>query len=230
MFLVIARGLVATVRSKFRPEAIAFLVVSALTVFSYIFFYRYDSGAIQAWYVGNLEVPAALLTGIGMLWAVARYRKITLLGLATMMVCGVACSFRATAPWQEAMFRAGVYLRSHPSLRPVGAWNAGIIGYVADGGVINLDGLMNDSILPYAKGGTLAAYVSRRNIGYVVDFSNVWMPAMARRGGYGDGSLYSCTENGKDPFPGDPYNSFYGSHLELYRIQRSCVESVHEMP
>ena len=36
-----------------------------------------------------------------------------------------------TGPWtaQEGFYRAGLYLKSHPEVQPVAAWNAGIVHY-----------------------------------------------------------------------------------------------------
>jgi len=106
----------------------------------------------------------------------------------------------------------------------VGAWNAGIEGYFSGGDVINLDGLMNDSILPYVKRGDLRKYLAKRNIEYLVDFNNVWIPVMSQRGGYGDGSLERCTDGGRSLFPEDPDNLFYGASMEIYRVNLRCAD------
>jgi hypothetical protein len=80
-------------------------------------------------------------------------------------------------------------VRSH-AIGPVGAWNAGIIGYYAGGRVVNLDGLVNNEVYPYLIAGRLRDYVVRKEIRYVVDFESMLEDElMRRRGGYADGRL-----------------------------------------
>jgi hypothetical protein len=68
----------------------------------------------------------------------------------------------------------------------VGAFNAGVLGYYHPG-VVNLDGLMNDDVVPYIKSGRLPEYIDRIGINYIVDFENVFMEAWRRKmGGYDD--------------------------------------------
>lgn len=86
-------------------------------------------------------------------------------------------------PWEELNYRAGVYLHNHPEVQPVASFNAGIIGFFADNKVINVDGLVNDSIYAYSSKGKLAVYFAKRNIKFVVDFPGVFEDPMPRRGG-----------------------------------------------
>jgi hypothetical protein len=60
------------------------------------------------------------------------------------------------------MKAVGEYLRSHPDLQGIGAWNAGLIAHFAHRGVVDLDGLVNDEIYAYAAQGRLLDYVCRR--------------------------------------------------------------------
>ena len=109
--------------------------------------------------------------------------------VGAMCVWGIALSLHASFPWQEAMWRAGIYLREHPEVRPVGSWNVGIIGFFADDGVTNMDGLMNDAVLPYAKRGDLQHYFYKRGTRYILESPDLWTRRMALRGGYADGAL-----------------------------------------
>jgi hypothetical protein len=73
----------------------------------------------------------------------------------------------------------------------VGAWNAGIIGYFTGGRTVtNLDGLVNDEVVPHIVGNTLDSYVLKRELRYLCDFRAMvrWGP-LQRRGGYADGAL-----------------------------------------
>lgn len=53
----------------------------------------------------------------------------------------------------------------------IGAWNAGLLGYVSERPVVNLDGLANDTaFLDVLKGGTpIEAYLRQEGIAYLVD-------------------------------------------------------------
>jgi hypothetical protein len=123
------------------------------------------------------------------------------------------------------MWRAGVYLHGHPDIRPLGAWNAGIVGYFADNGVINVDGLMNDSILGYSGTDTLIDYFTLRGIRYVFDAPQLWQPMMAARGGYSDGRLQACILKSVDMFPDDPDNTYVGGHIRLYTFSLACLST-----
>jgi len=218
-----AAGLVMMIRTRRRPETLAFALVSLLTILSYCFFYRYDSAAVQPWYVGNFQAPAALLTGIGLAWFFQRYPCAMTSALAMICLCSITCSFRASFPWQETMWRAGIFLHSHQDMRPVGSWNSGIMGYFADDGVVNMDGLMNDTVLSYTKRGDLATYFSQRKIRYIFESPQIWDADMAKRGGYGDGILQHCIRRSEDPFPDDRYNFFAGSHIRIYEVNVDCL-------
>jgi hypothetical protein len=101
------------------------------------------------------------------------------------------CDAERPWPWQVHMYDAGVYLHDHPMTARVGSWNAGIIGYYQGGSVVNIDGLVNNDIYPYAAGNDLAAYWDRKAIRYVVDFDEVVDEPKYRRR---NGCLDRCRE------------------------------------
>ncbi len=51
----------------------------------------------------------------------------------------------------------------------IGSFNAGIIGYMSERNVVNLDGLVNNSVVRYLEEKRLWDYVRERKIGYLVD-------------------------------------------------------------
>lgn len=229
LLLIATLGLILKIRTTSRPDLVVFTLTPFLTVVSYCIFYRYNSDAVQGWYVGNFEVPAGLLAGVGFSWFQQHFRRAAAFILGIMCISGALCSIQPICPWQEAMWRAGLYLRSHPEIGPVGSWNAGIIGYFSDNpvtrrGVINMDGLMNDAILPYAKQGSLERYFIERRIQYVFESPQIWEPAMARRGGYADGTIQRCIESSIDLFPDDPDNNYAYGHIQLYKVNLRCLE------
>jgi hypothetical protein len=59
-----------------------------------------------------------------------------------------------------------------------------VIGYVSDGRVTNLDGLVNNEVVPYIITGRFEDYLSERRIRYLVDFGSMTGAPYARRGGF----------------------------------------------
>lgn len=175
-----------------KRRALVFGVVG--TILAYVVFYRFNSSELQNWYVANLEIPVALLAAGGGRWLVERQRVLSLTIAGLVCACGVWFSFEPPLTYQAALYGGGVYLKAHPELRPVGAWNSGIISYFGDGEVTNLDGLVNDRILPYSSAGTLATYVRQRDLKTVLDF-RVWFSAgLSQRAGDANGELGRCVE------------------------------------
>lgn len=230
ILLVMLAGLALLVRQKLRIEMPAFAAVLLLTIASYVVFYRLDSAAVQDWYIANFEVPTAILMGLGLAWFLTRFRIVTVAFIAVMCVAGIACSFTPAYPWQEATWRGGMYFRQHPELGPVGAWNAGIDGYFADNGFVNVDGLMNDSLLPYTKGGRLDVYLAKRPVRYLFDFPYMFDKDNAQKGGYSDGTLKRCLAASQDLFPDDPYNVSHDAHITLYTVDISCLKQARQTP
>jgi len=230
ILLVMLAGLALLARQQPKVEMPAFALVLFFTTASYVVFYRLDSAAVQDWYIANFEVPTALLMGLGLAWFYTRSRIATSGFIAVMCLMGIACSFTPAYPWQEVTWRGGRYFHDHPELGPVGAWNAGIEGYFADNGVVNVDGLMNDSLLPYTKGGRLDVYLAKRPVRYLFDFPYMFDKDNAQKGGYADGTLQRCLVASQDLFPDDPYNVSHDAHIRLYTVDTSCLKQARQTP
>jgi hypothetical protein len=190
---------------------------------AFAFFYRWNCSGIQPWYIGVIEAPLAVLAAGGLSFYARRWRRLALLATAGLCGWGVWHSYPAQFPWQRPLWNAGMYVRAHPELRPVGAWNTGIIAYFAGGGVTNLDGLVNDSILPYEKSGTLLAYVQKRRLRAIVDYSTWFAPFIARNGGYANGDLERCLQT-VDFLKGDPDVDPWNA-VRLYLVKPECAVS-----
>jgi hypothetical protein len=122
------------------------------------------------------------------------------------------------------MMNAGKLLHERPELQPAAAWNAGLVRFFAERPVTNLDGLVNDEILPYAKSGDLANYVAERGIAYIVDYSAMLTAEFARRGGYASGVLGSCLIPEAQIDASDRKSQWAQSTLTLYRVDSGCLE------
>ena len=219
--LVLLGGVVMVFRQG-APARRVLLVGMGLVLAAYMVVYTFNCADVQNWYAGNLEAPLAVLAGAAAGWFWRRARVLTIAAATGFCVYGVGMSFRAPMPWQAMLYDGGMYLRTHPEARPAGAWDAGIVGYYADGGVTNLDGLVNDEILPYAETGTLARYVQARGLRSIVDYAVMFRPPYSVRGGYADGGLERCVvvDMVLNPPRGayDDYNPVW-----LFRVKPRCL-------
>jgi hypothetical protein len=80
-------------------------------------------------------------------------------------------------------------------------------------------------ILAYVKSGTLADYIRKRNLAYVIDCSAMLGPDLALRGGYADGALSSCLKPEQQIDSGNPSSRWQDSVLTLYKVDTHCLES-----
>ena len=138
-------------------------------------------GTAKPWYAA----PAALIMayGAGLVWQVIaqgdgslRARRIAAVLLGGMVATGyiqngVMLATRSLFPWQAELLAGGEWLRDHtPADTVAGAFNSGIVGYVAERPVVNLDGLVNTAAADAVRDRRLGAYVHARDIGVIVDY------------------------------------------------------------
>jgi hypothetical protein len=169
---------------------------SLVVVVGYIFLYRYDTEALQPWYFANFLVPCSLLFGAavsspGIPWKTFSFAWILLWLYASMHVL-----LETSWPAQIGFYEGGNYIARHPEIKPVGAWNAGIESFYANGGVVDLDGLVNDDILSYSLANNLPEYLRQRHITHIVD-DTIMLHAdgLQRRGGYPGTTLTQCVNS-----------------------------------
>jgi hypothetical protein len=70
------------------------------------------------------------------------------------------------------MFLAGNWLQENLAAEKAGAFNAGIVGYIAHNRVINLDGVINSNAYSAIRTKSLAHYIEQEKIKVIVDFSH----------------------------------------------------------
>jgi hypothetical protein len=176
-------------------DAVLF-ITSLLCLIGYIVVYRYD-GVIQNWYTGNYILTMFILSA-GTLRYLQNPRQARIGPTTIVASCIVSITFvlnilstypvNAHAPWphQQVMLEAGKYLNRSSLSGRVGAWNAGILGYYQGGTVVNIDGLVNNDIYPYAVNNRLPSYLEEKDVRYVIDFQMMFSPGFRQRGGYDD--------------------------------------------
>ena len=197
---VVGIGALAVIGSRaHRPIACAL----GGTGLGYLLLYRHGAG-LQSWYVAHFLVPVAVLVG----WAstaigrwFGRSRTVARRGVDVLMFTLMASFLglsvtRSVEPRyrnQSAMWRAGIELSWAPEIvasgvdrsATIGAWNAGIVAFASGRRIVNLDGLVNDTVIPFVRRGALLDYMDRRGVEWIADCDAMWTRDwLARRGGY----------------------------------------------
>ncbi len=74
-------------------------------------------------------------------------------------------------PWQPEMLSAVFSVQKHiPADAKVGSFNAGIAGCFLNANVVNLDGVVNNRVIPHLVSGTLDKYLVESQIDCIVDY------------------------------------------------------------
>jgi len=223
-------------RLRYGRDDLILVVSSILIVAGYAALYSF-SGGVQAWYTAHLVVPLFIITA-----AVIRTAS-ELAYPATGLVMGILLliilvSLQQTiasvyplgkdkSPWpnQTLPLRAALYSKAN-NLEHIGSFNAGIPGYFLEGNVINLDGLVNNEIYPYAVSKTLPAYLAEKDIRYVLDYRHIVESEEYQRAyGFADGGFITRLE---------PIRIFSGSYSDgeqemvIYRVNGFGIDQKRE--
>ncbi len=227
--LLVAAGLAGAVsrlgRNAAKLDQWPLAVGCGLSVVAYVVLYGRTSAGVPPWYLANVLAALAYLLGAITSFIPGRAFRPALALVAACAALNTTASLQPVWPNQVAMRAGGEYLRDHPEIAPVGAWNAGMLSYFSRRAVVNLDGLVNDEIYPYATTGRLLDYICKRGLRFVVDFSDdLENPVLARRAGYGDGRLRSALSEEANFSNGDPNLQWAHTDLKLYRFdERACA-------
>ncbi|HSL27633.1 MAG TPA: hypothetical protein VK900_00425 [Anaerolineales bacterium] len=220
-------GIKPPVDRPLRERALVF--GAAISLAGYSIFYAHN-GAIQHWYTGNLTWPLFILLTAGARYIDRRILKehqFTAIWLSVFLLTSLGLQIPSlyplsaqTAPWphQQVMLQASRYLSQYPLDGYIGSWNSGVAGYYSEGtDIINIDGLVNNDIYPYAITNTLPTYLRAKEIHYILDFENMFHPPFPRRGGYEDRMFLAQLEPLKT-FDQGQFAEF--KYLRLYRIKQ----------
>lgn len=199
--------------------------VATLTLAGYLIFYS-RNGAIQPWYTANLITPLLIL--LYLLSAGVSKKLDENIQMMFAAFAGIVMMVNIfnlyplddqKSPWphQQQMLEGGNFLHSFSSDCPIGAWNAGIIGYYQGGEVINLDGLVNNDIYPFAIENEVPSYLQAAGICYVIDFDGMFDSTFLRQSrGFNDPEFIA------NLVPEESFVDGMGQHwgaLTLYRYQ-----------
>lgn len=223
VLLVVALARSIRRRSFALPAELVPTYGGALALPAYVALYSLGYWS-QPWYTATLAVPAlccvaAIETNLPRLGERVSWPSLAL-GIGALLAAGLVLArfslARLPAPWihHQSLFEAGRSL-AKADLGRIGAWNSGIVGYYQGGHVVNLDGLVNNDVYPYAIRNALPEYIAAQRIDYVVEFTRTLEERDRRRkGGYNDSAfLFGLKEQrvfGK-PYP-------YWGTLTLFRV------------
>ena len=145
-------------------------------------FYGLFVGDVQIWYeIGPSLIFFFLAVAWGH-WLISHSARRQDLGAARFQIAvcllplALSLHFLLRPPetylWQRAVYVSQPKFEAMiPPQARIGCFNAGIPAYFSDRTVINLDGLVNNSIYPYWKSHTFERYLSDQHIDYVIDES-----------------------------------------------------------
>ena len=174
------------------PSAFFVLWAGGLTTVAlYILFYT-RSAVVQPWYTANLAVPVFLAVAAPFLSGRIFVERELCVCLVLAVLLGRQIEMGDYQDryigwkWQILSKRAGDFLANLPGGGRVGCWNAGVVSYYSGREVINLDGLVNDDILPYVKSNALLAYIDEKHIRFIADYERMFDGDYRKRGGYDD--------------------------------------------
>jgi len=113
---------------------------------------------------------AAMLAGSR--WGVIFATGVPLLLLALSLIT-VFSFYRdppVAYPWQQDVYRSqSRFEKLVPAGEAIACFNAGIPGYFGGRRIVNVDGLVNNSVVPYYRAGHLERYFSDEHIHYIAD-------------------------------------------------------------
>ena len=224
LFLIVAGAALSALRR--RSAITAFCAMGGVGI-AFIALYAYD-GAIQPWYFANYMAPFSVLAGSIFAVRIRAWWALSILVLAVWLYKASPLRRGRTPIWpqQVGFYKAGLYLREHPELKPVAAWNAGISSYMAGGGVINVDGLVNDDAAPYVLSNSLRKYLAERHMDRVMDDSIMWDSELTRaHGGYARDVLTRCIDSRINVWQ-VPNPQLVGDHILLSTLDPKCVDRV----
>jgi hypothetical protein len=119
-------------------------------------------------------------------------------------------------PWQSEHLMAAEWVKENVGDDVcVGSFNAGIIGYMSERKVVNLDGLVNNSVVPYLENRRLWDYIESRDIAYLVDSD--YSILKDYRDFYGPGWI-AREHIARVATIDDPKVSWAGANFAVYRV------------
>jgi hypothetical protein len=228
-------------RSEWRKggDRRALAIASAVTVAAYTAAYARGVNLVFDHYSAGIMVPMALMTCGFLAWCGRGWQPAT----AALAVSIVLCAFLVKDSWpthpaHSVIGRHAAELFGHvPAASHVAGWNVGIASWKTGGNVTNLDGLANAGVVEPIQTGTLACFLSDKNIDFLMDFGFMFPGQIdtafssdeelrrrlhIQRNGYDPALLYRCTTLTATADDSTVPNSRY----RLFHLNSGCVTAL----
>jgi hypothetical protein len=144
---------------------------------------------VREWYFTSVIPVVFVIIGIVMeiihrsliTWKIQKHWRIAGAIIILLTATGTG-TYRVTqnSQWrsgwvdQLALYEGAQWIAQNtPTDAIIGAYNAGIMGFVSERRVINLDGVVNAEVIEYRLTDTMPDYLIRRHISFLADFSGV---------------------------------------------------------
>jgi hypothetical protein len=228
-------ALLASHRSRLLQQFSRILLSSPAEMFSltsatfgllgYLFVYSFNSQATFGWYTATVTGFILVLTARIFSSLSNRVCAVFLIPFMLLNV-GAAYHFGGNARAQYQQNIGKSLHRDHPGAR-MGGGDAGKPSFYNDGTMFNLDGLMNNEVVPYLLAGKVHCYILKRHIEYLSDTGITQPLTDAERAKRNEPKLpwgrYFTPIYGKDP-DGNP-TSYLKTDFDAIRSSGECVES-----
>jgi hypothetical protein len=151
-----------------------FIIFSTSYIFIILCIFAFTkSGGNAYWYLVPFIIPSTFLTSYSIDELIRKpkffFNYILIFFLITLSSSNL---FFRYYPLQEEIYRKSLDL-SETNFRKVGSWNSGIVSYFSNNiKVINLDGLVNDSIIKYIKNNNVNDYIKIERLDALVDYES----------------------------------------------------------
>lgn len=206
-----------------QPDTLALAVAMLLLPLAYIAVYRYDSAALQPWYFANFVLPFSIAAAALCSVPLRLWQGVIALVLLVWAAKGIRLSLTPLFPSQAGFYAGAQYLRAHPELGQVGAWNAGVENFFSGGRVVNIDGLVNDDADRAILTARLPQYLASRHISAVIDDQLMFQdPILQERGGYPNGTLTRCGSQPQPIWQHEPIRR-PGDNVILVQLNLPCL-------
>jgi hypothetical protein len=157
------------------PSETLSLTAASLGVLGYLLVYSLNSQATYGWYTAT--VTGFVLVLAARFFSLIGTRACAAIVLPLMVVNIVAaeyCGGNARSQYQEIF--AGRLMHQDHAGALMGGGDVGKPSFYNDGKMFNLDGLMNNEVLPYLAAGRIHCYILKRHIEYLSDIGSITVP------------------------------------------------------
>ena len=191
----------------------------------YIFFYSFNSSAIQPWYIVYFILPLGLIYNLlfEKLFNSVKIQKIIFLLVLFLLFIITRFQYPFNEIWvhQRYSYEVAKKLNHLEISGPIGSWNAGLFSYFSNKKIINIDGLVNNNIQDYIKNNKLLLYLIENKIYYILDSEYMMTEKnLKKRGGYLDENFKECFKKLKT------FNSkktkWKNVNISLYEMKTDC--------